>query len=70
MPLQRYSGVFEPADLDLLQRVFDQLCIERRLAPKDKEQREELAEEIVGVFRNGITDEADLLHALSNRRRA
>lgn len=70
MPLQRYSGVFEPADLDLFQRVFDQLGIELRLAQKDKEQREELAEEIVGVFGNGITEEADLLNALSKRRRA
>ncbi|OWK21305.1 RNA-binding protein [Mesorhizobium amorphae] len=70
MPLRRYSGVFEPADLDLLQRVFDRLCDERRLAQKDKEQREDLAEEIVSAFRNGIVDEADLLQALSKRRRA
>ncbi|MFK0689534.1 hypothetical protein ACFX5Q_15175 [Mesorhizobium sp. IMUNJ 23033] len=70
MPWHRYSGVFDPADLDLLQRVFDQLCVERRLAQKDKEQREDLAEEIVGVFRSGIMDEADLLRALSKRRRA
>ena len=70
MPLRRYGGVFETADLDLLQRVFDELCIERRLAQKDKEQREDLAEEIVGVFQNGITDETDLLQALSKRRMA
>ncbi|MFK0693203.1 RNA-binding protein [Mesorhizobium sp. IMUNJ 23033] len=70
MPLRRYSGVFEPVDLDLLQRVFGRLCDERRLAQKDKEQREDLAEEIVSAFRNGIVDEADLLQALSKRRRA
>jgi len=70
MPLQHYSGVFDPADLDLLQRVFDQLCVERRLAEKDKEQREDLATEIVGVFQNGTRDEADLLQAVSQRRRA
>jgi hypothetical protein len=69
MPLQRYSGVFDTADLDLLQRVFDQLCNERRLAQKDKEQREDLAEEIVRAFRSGIMDEADLLQAISKRRR-
>ncbi|RVA56333.1 RNA-binding protein [Mesorhizobium sp. M7A.F.Ca.US.001.01.1.1] len=32
--LPRYIGIFEPADLDLLQRVFDQLCRERRLRKK------------------------------------
>ncbi|RUX96595.1 MULTISPECIES: hypothetical protein [unclassified Mesorhizobium] len=68
--MRRYGGVFAPADLDLLQRVFGQLCIERRLAQKDREQREALAGEIVIVFQNGITDEADLLLALSKRRRA
>ncbi|WP_292216513.1 hypothetical protein [Mesorhizobium sp.] len=70
MPLLRYSGVFEPADLDLLQRVFDQVCIERRLAQKDKERREDLAAELVSVYRNGITDEGELLQALSKRRLA
>lgn len=70
MPLSRYSGVFEPADLDLLQRVFDQVCIERSLAQKDKEQREDLAAELVSVYRNGITDEGELLQALSKRRLA
>ncbi|TIT26429.1 MAG: RNA-binding protein, partial [Mesorhizobium sp.] len=34
MPLSRYRGIFEPADLDLLQRVFDQVRIERRLGQK------------------------------------
>ncbi|WP_217578904.1 RNA-binding protein [Mesorhizobium sp. GbtcB19] len=70
MSLSRYSGLFDPADLDLLQRVFDQLCNERRLAQKDREQREALAEEIVGVFQNGVTDETELWRALSKRRKA
>ena len=70
MPLSRYRGVFEPADLQLLQRVFDRLCNERRLAQKDREQRAALAEEIVSVFQNGIMDERDLLRSLSKRRRA
>jgi hypothetical protein len=69
MPFSRYSGVFRPADLDMIQRVFDQLCGERRLAQMDKERKEDLAEEIVLVFQNGIEDEADLLQALSKRRR-
>ncbi|ADV15235.1 RNA-binding protein snRNP (plasmid) [Mesorhizobium ciceri biovar biserrulae WSM1271] len=53
MPLQRYGEIFEPIDLDLLQRVFDQLCIERRLAQKDKEQREDLAAESSAFSRTG-----------------
>ncbi|TIT77884.1 MAG: hypothetical protein E5W57_13370 [Mesorhizobium sp.] len=70
MSLCRYSGVYEPADLAMLQRVFDRLCEERRLAKKDREQREFLAMELFQVFDDGITDEADLLRALSKRRRA
>jgi len=70
MPLSRYGGIFELADLELLQRVFDQLCNERRLAQKDREQRAALAEEIVGVFQNGTVDERNLLRVLSKRRRA
>ncbi|CAN7720416.1 RNA-binding protein [Mesorhizobium sp. LjNodule214] len=70
MALTRYSGVFEPADLDLLQRVFDQLCRERRLAQKDREQREALAEEVVIIFQNGVMNEAELWQSLSKRRRA
>lgn len=70
MPLSRYSGMFEPADLDLLQRVFDQLCKERRLAKKDKEQREVLAEEVVSLFQKGIMDGSELWQTLSKLRKA
>ncbi|MDX8521299.1 hypothetical protein [Mesorhizobium dulcispinae] len=69
MSLSRYSGVYEPADLAMLQRVFDRLCDERRLAKKDREQREFLAMEVFQVFDDGTTDEADLLRALSKHRR-
>jgi hypothetical protein len=68
MPLSRYSGVFEPADLELLQSVFDQLCKRRGLTREDSEQREELAEEVVRTFRGGIGDEASLLLAISKNR--
>ena len=69
MPLRRYSGVFDPADLALLQKVFDRLCRERRLALKDKEQRATLAQEVVSVFERGVVDEAELIQVLSKRRR-
>jgi hypothetical protein len=70
MPFSRYGGTVEPADLDLFQRVFDQLCKERRLAKKDKEQREVLAEEIVSLFQKGIMDESELRQTLSKLRKA
>lgn len=69
IPLTRYGGVYGPADLDLLQRVFDRLCNERRLALKDKEQREQLAAQVIRVFDDGTIGEADLLRASSKRRR-
>ncbi|PBB83989.1 MAG: hypothetical protein EOS41_28300 [Mesorhizobium sp.] len=65
-PTSRSSGVYEPADLALLQRVFDRLCKERRLAKKDREQREQLAAEVIHVFSEGITGEMDLC-AISRR---
>ncbi|WP_292320720.1 hypothetical protein [Mesorhizobium sp.] len=67
--MSRYSGVYEPADLAMLQRVFDRLCDERRLAKKDREQRESLAKEVFQVFDDGTDDEADLVRALSKHRR-
>lgn len=70
MSLSRNGGVYGPAELDLLQRVFDRLCDERRLAKKDREQREYLAIELFQVFDDGSTDEAHLLQALSKRSRA
>lgn len=70
MSLSRCSGVYVPADLDLLQRVFNRLCDERRLAKKDREHREYLAREVFQAFDDGTTDEADLLRGLSKRRRA
>ncbi|MDG4854617.1 MULTISPECIES: hypothetical protein [unclassified Mesorhizobium] len=51
--------VYLPADLDKLQRVFDRLCDERRLAKKDKEQRNQLAAELFQVFDEGTTEEGD-----------
>ncbi|WP_176478341.1 RNA-binding protein [Mesorhizobium sp. WSM3876] len=69
MPVSRCGGVYEPADLELLQRVFDRLCQERRLAKKDREQREQLAKEVFRVFDKGITSEANLWRAITKRRR-
>lgn len=67
MPFTSYLGIFEPADLEIIQKVFEQLCAERRLAQKDREQREQLAAEILSVFQQGTTAEADLWRSISKR---
>ena len=69
MSLSRCSGVYEPADLDMLQRVFNRLCQERRLAKKDRDQREYLTMKIFQVFDDGTMDEQNLLRLLSKQRR-
>lgn len=69
MQSTRHFGIYCPSELDLLQRVFERLCGERRLAKKDREQRETLAAEVIRVFAGGIADEAELLRAISKRRR-
>lgn len=61
MSVSRCSGVYRPADLEMLQRVFNHVCDERHLAMKDREQRECLARELFQLFDDGTTDEADLL---------
>lgn len=68
MPLSKYQGRFDPVDLERMRRVFDIVCSERRIALKDKEQRDDLAAEIVTAFDRGATDEEDLLRAVSRRR--
>ncbi|MGX9575849.1 RNA-binding protein [Mesorhizobium sp. f-mel] len=70
MTFSKFSSIFTSDDLDLLQKVFDQLCQERRLALKDRDQRERLACEVIEAFENGFTDETELWQALSKRRTA
>lgn len=68
MPLTSHFGVFKPADLEIIKRVFERLFDERRLAQKDRAQREQLAAEVVRVFQQGATVEADLWRSLTKRR--
>jgi hypothetical protein len=70
MPFTKHRHTLQPAELKILQKVFDQLCMERRLGFKDKEQRELLAWELMGAFQNGVTDEAALLQSFSKCRKA
>ena len=61
-----HSGVFEPEQLQILQRVFDQACIDRGHSRVGIEG-ENLAAMIMGLFHNGIVSEADLQAALKKR---
>ncbi|WP_442582535.1 hypothetical protein ACSBOB_11560 [Mesorhizobium sp. ASY16-5R] len=70
MPFTRYFGVFNPAELATIQKVFDRLCEERMLSEKDRDQCEELAAEVIHVFQQGKTAEAALLQSLSSRQEA
>jgi hypothetical protein len=65
MPLSRYSGTFEPEDLEFLQRVFDKVAKQRGLSPDDTEKAEKLAAEIVLLFSQGAVCEADLMRGLA-----
>ncbi|WP_292291614.1 hypothetical protein [Mesorhizobium sp.] len=67
MPLNRYSGVFEPADLALLQRVFDRLCSERGLIQGDNEKREALAWVLISAFQNGASNEDELIRIVTSQ---
>ncbi|WP_192258090.1 RNA-binding protein [Mesorhizobium silamurunense] len=70
MAFTKHSGIFTPVELELLQRVFNQLCDERRLALKDGDQREQLACHVIEAFQDGFTAEAELWQSLSKRRAA
>ena len=63
MPLSRYTGVFEPDELIILQRVFDRLTRERGIIPKSDEG-DALAAEIVRLRGLGLQGERKLLRAL------
>ncbi|MDG4897749.1 RNA-binding protein [Mesorhizobium sp. WSM4976] len=67
MPLSRYAGTYDPAELQLIQRVFDLLCAQRGLTVREKERREDLAADILRVFNDGTRTEADLLRTLSRQ---
>ena len=60
------GGVFEPEQLEILQRVFDQTCIERGLFRVGIEA-ENLAAVIMGFFHIGIMTEADLRMVLKKK---
>lgn len=52
--------IFSPEDLQLLQRVFDQLCASKGLE-KSTEEAKVLAQRLFVSYRLGVKDEAALL---------
>ena len=60
------GGIFEPSDLKILQRVFDQSCIDRGYA-QDSEEAKELAAVIVDLFHAGFASEAQLSEAVARK---
>lgn len=70
VPFRRYNGSFNRTELATIRKVFDQLCAERRLAAKDREQRDDLAVEVVRMFQDGAMSEDELWRAVSKRRGA
>jgi Fe-S cluster biosynthesis and repair protein YggX len=68
MAFTKYRTMLTSEDLNLLQKVFDQLCNERRLALKDADQRNLLASELMVAFQDGLTDETELWRRFSKRR--
>ncbi|AZO55673.1 MULTISPECIES: hypothetical protein [unclassified Mesorhizobium] len=56
------AGIFDPSELALLARVFEQL----RLDNQSTEARDAIASRIIGNYMAGIRDEAELL-SLSRR---
>ena len=56
------NSVFYPSDLQLCQRVFDQVCSERKLDPGSLEPDvQRLAATVFTLFENGCSNEAELL---------
>jgi hypothetical protein len=59
MPLRtkaQEAGIMQPAELDLLRRVFDRTAV-----PNESErEREARASRIIGYFTAGISDEEEL----------
>ena len=63
---KEYGGIFTPEDLQLLQRLFDEVCSERGYAP-DSEHAEYTALLIVTLFNSGFVDETSLRKALEDK---
>lgn len=65
---KRNSG-FQPSDLQLCQRVFDQVCSERKLNRMSIEPDvQQLAATVFSLFENGCRNEGELLESFRRTR--
>ena len=58
-----YGGVLQPEELEILQRVFDRICRDRK-CPPESEEAEDLAATIIVLFQNGVLTEHELVAEL------
>ena len=58
-----YYGVFQHEELEILQRVFDQVCRDRRYRP-ESEQAEAIAATIIALFQAGVLTGHELVAEL------
>jgi hypothetical protein len=68
--LQNHSqsaSILDPEDLEMLQKVFDQLC-ERRRLEKGSAAANRIARDLIDLFQHGIRGERQLLMMLSGAK--
>ncbi|CAH2398197.1 hypothetical protein [Mesorhizobium escarrei] len=68
MPFKR-AGLY-PADLDLCQRVFDQICSDEHIARSSLEADHLALDILVALEEEADADEAELLELIRSKRRA
>ncbi|MER8375537.1 hypothetical protein [Mesorhizobium sp. M1409] len=67
--LNKRHPCFHPSDLQLCQRVFDQVCFERKLDRMSLEPDvQELAATVFALFEDGCSNETELLDSFRRTR--
>ena len=62
------QGGIQPEEIDLLQRVFDHLCVDAN-CDKDSEDAEYIGITLFQIYQGGARNEADLLAQARDRRK-
>ena len=62
-------GILQPSDLDLVQRAFDRVCLEKRLAPGSHDASD-AAFRVLYFYERGMIDEDSLFLAATGRMTA
>lgn len=66
MRLSKATGIFCPSDLATLQRVFDQVCAESKVAPGSRAGAS-LAMSLIAHYKRGTIDETALVRAAQTK---